>query len=139
MGWTGIQRDAGKILTEQDRRTEHNLAVLEAMREHARELQALIHDGCDPLAFGRLLDATWGLKRQLADGITNDRIDAWYARAREAGAVGGKLCGAGGGGFLLFVMAPERRSVVRQALADLPEVPIGYEAHGSRVLISTYG
>ena len=105
------------------------------MREHAHELQT-----CCPTArrsglVGRILDEGWQLKRGLASTITNDAIDAWYGRAPEAGAIGGKLCGAGGGGFLLFVVAPERQEAVRQALDDLIEVPVGYEVHGSRVLL----
>lgn len=135
MVWTGIQRDAGSVLIEQQRNTASNLQALQAMREHARQLSALTRNGFDPLAFGRILDETWRLKRQLATTITNDRIDAWYERALEAGAVGGKLCGAGGGGFLLFVMPPARRAAVRQVLGDLTDVPIGYEAQGSRVLL----
>jgi D-glycero-alpha-D-manno-heptose-7-phosphate kinase len=82
------------------------------------------------------LDATWASKCQLASGISNDRIDAWYQRAKEAGAVGGKICGAGGGGFLLLVTPPERKDVVRRALSDLDEVQIQYEAQGSCVLFS---
>ena len=135
MVWTGIQRDAGSVLTEQQRNTDSNFESLQAMREHARKLSALTRNGFDPLAFGRILDETWRLKRRLATTITNDRIDAWYEHALAAGAVGGKLCGAGGGGFLLFVMPPERRAEVRQALGDLTEIPLRYEAQGSRVLL----
>jgi D-glycero-alpha-D-manno-heptose-7-phosphate kinase len=123
------------VLAEQQRNAAGNLQSLQAMREHARTLSALTRNGFDPIAFGRILDETWRLKRRLAATITNDRIDAWYERALGAGAVGGKLCGAGGGGFLLFVMPPERRPGVRQALGDLTDVPIGYEAQGSRVLL----
>lgn len=135
MVWTGIQRDAGSVLSEQQRNTASNLPVLQVMREHARQLSVLTRNGFDPMAFGRVLDETWRLKRRLASTITTDRIDAWYERALEAGAVGGKLCGAGGGGFLLFVMAPDRRAAVRQALGELMDVPIGYESHGSKVLL----
>jgi len=135
MVWTGIQRDAGLVLTEQQRNTANNLHALHVMREHARQLSSLTRNGFDPMVFGRVLDETWRLKRRLATTITNDRIDAWYERALGAGAFGGKLCGAGGGGFLLFVMPPERRAEVRQALGDLMEVPLRYEAQGSRVLL----
>jgi D-glycero-alpha-D-manno-heptose-7-phosphate kinase len=81
------------------------------------------------------LDEGWQLKRQLASTITNDTIDASYRRARQAGALGGKLCGAGGGGFLLFVVPLPNQDAVRQALAELREVPIGPEAHGSHILL----
>jgi len=132
--WTGITRDAGQILAEQQRNTPQNLALLQAMRGHAEELQRLVRDGFNPLAFGDILDATWTLKRQLAHTISTVRIDAWYEQAKRAGAIGGKICGAGGGGFLLLVMPPERRDAVRQALAELREIRIAYEAQGSRVL-----
>jgi D-glycero-alpha-D-manno-heptose-7-phosphate kinase len=66
--------------------------------------------------------------------VTNSVIDDHYSRAIEAGAEGGKLCGAGGGGFLMFVVKPENRERVRQSLCDLSLVRIGYEVHGSRVL-----
>jgi D-glycero-alpha-D-manno-heptose-7-phosphate kinase len=138
MFWTRIRRDASSVLDEQQRRTVQNLELLRAMREDARRLQHLMRNGFEPLEFGRILDATWALKRQLARGITNDQIDAWYQRALDAGAVGGKICGAGGGGFLLLIMPSERREAVRQALGEMDEVRIRYEAKGSSVLFS-YG
>jgi len=137
MFWTKIRRDAGSVLAEQQHNTEQNLELLRTMREHARALQALMHNGFDPLKFGEVLDQTWALKRRLARGITNEQIDTWYQRAMEAGAVGGKVLGAGGGGFLLLVMPPERKETVRHALAaDMTEVDIRYEAQGSCVLFA---
>ncbi|HEY7416240.1 MAG TPA: hypothetical protein VH593_13690, partial [Ktedonobacteraceae bacterium] len=68
--------------------------------------------------------------------ITTDQIDTWYHRGREAGAWGGKLCGAGGGGFLLFVVPLAAQAAVRQALGTLQEVPMGPEAHGSQILFA---
>jgi D-glycero-alpha-D-manno-heptose-7-phosphate kinase len=134
MFWTGIQRDSGSVLKEQKENTHSKMEQLMAMRQHAQELRSLIQNGFNPIKFGQVLDASWQLKRDLASGISNDRIDAWYRRAMDAGAVGGKLCGAGGGGFLLFIVAPERQHAVRRALADITEMHIGYEAHGSRLL-----
>jgi D-glycero-alpha-D-manno-heptose-7-phosphate kinase len=89
----------------------------------------------DPATVGGILDHGWQLKRSLASQISNPAIDGWYERAIEAGAVGGKLCGAGGGGCILFIVTPDRQQAVRDALADLVEVPITYEVHGSRVLL----
>ncbi len=133
--WTGIRRDASSVLTEQQRRTEDNREHLQQMRGHARYLQDLMRNGFDPRVFGEILDQSWQLKRRLTSNMTNERIETWYASAKRAGAVGGKICGAGGGGFLLFVVAPQHQARVRQALDDLTEVSIRYEAHGSRVLI----
>jgi D-glycero-alpha-D-manno-heptose-7-phosphate kinase len=136
MFWTGHQRDAGAVLAEQRANTDRKLANLVRMREHAQELQGILCDGpVEPQHVGRLLHDGWQLKRELASTITNDQIDGWYERAIEAGADGGKLCGAGGGGCIVFIVVPERQDRVREALGDLIEVPISYEVHGSRVLL----
>jgi D-glycero-alpha-D-manno-heptose-7-phosphate kinase len=105
------------------------------MRQHAHQLQALLSNGHrDLLALGLVLDESWHLKRGLASAISTDQIDTWYRRARQAGATGGKLCGAGGGGFLLFVVPHAYQEAVRQALCGLREVPVGPEVHGSQIL-----
>jgi D-glycero-alpha-D-manno-heptose-7-phosphate kinase len=136
MFWTGHQRDAGAVLEEQRANTETKLADLVRMRDHARELQELLSNGrVEPQDVGRLLHEGWQLKRQLASTITTDQIDTWYERAIEAGAAGGKLCGAGGGGCIVFIVDPGSQGRVREALSDLVEVPISYEVHGSRVLL----
>jgi D-glycero-alpha-D-manno-heptose-7-phosphate kinase len=136
MFWTGHQRDAGVVLTEQKANTSRKLESLQEMRDHAHELQDLMSNGpVDPARVGRILDHGWQLKRGLASTITTDQIDQWYHRAMEAGADGGKLCGAGGGGCILFIADPERQDSVREALSDLVEVPVSYEVHGSRVLL----
>jgi D-glycero-alpha-D-manno-heptose-7-phosphate kinase len=132
--WTGIFRDAAGVLSDQRRNTPSQIANLTTIREHAVELRAQVQKGLDIREFGRLLGAGWQVKRKLAEGISNDQVDAWYQAACEAGALGGKLCGAGGGGFLLFIVPPEQQQDVRHALSSLKEVPIGYEAQGSRIL-----
>ena len=132
---TGIWRDASDILREQKRNTGINLEHLTTMRSHAQQLRGVIQNGFRPEEFGTVMDAGWQLKRQLADGVSNERIDTWYQRARYAGAWGGKLAGAGGGGFLAFMAPPQRHDDVRRALSDLKEVRVSYEPHGSRVLL----
>lgn len=133
--WTGHQRDASIVLTEQKANTVKKLDALLQMRDHAYRLQRLLNNGqFDLHAFGSLLDEGWNLKRQLASSITTSEIDGWYDRAKQAGALGGKLCGAGGGGFLVFVVQPGRQAAVRESLSTLREVKIGPEAHGSQVL-----
>ncbi len=136
MFWTGHQRDTGAVLTEQKANTPHKMDSLLRMREQAARLQDVLGAGsADTKAFGQILDEGWYLKRGLASLITTGEIDTWYQRARDAGAYGGKLCGAGGGGFLLFVAPPERQEAVRRALSPLREVPIAAEAHGSQILL----
>ncbi|GKS58297.1 GHMP kinase [Nitrospira sp.] len=134
--WTGHQRDASSVLTEQKANTISKMDALLQMREHAYRLQRLLSNGqCDLKAVGCLLDEGWQLKRQLASTISTGEIDGWYERAKQAGALGGKLCGAGGGGFLVFVVPPARQNGVRQVLSSLREVKIGPEVHGSQILL----
>jgi D-glycero-alpha-D-manno-heptose-7-phosphate kinase len=137
MFWTGHQRDASVVLAEQKLNMETKLAALERMRDQAAELQNAMSNGkpLDPHYLGAMLDEGWQLKRSLAKTITSGRIDEWYDRALRAGAVGGKLAGAGGGGCMLFIVPPEKQPAVRAALSDLIEVPVDYEVHGSRVLL----
>ena len=136
MFWTGTQRDASSVLTEQRQNIPSRLEYLKKMRAHAHEMRELAQAGpFEPEAFGRILDQSWQLKRQLASSISSWQIDSYYQCAMQAGAQGGKLCGAGNGGFLLFIIKPEKQSEVRKALSDLVEVPVRFEVHGSRVLL----
>jgi len=137
MFYTGLTRDARVILGDQQKRMASEEATLRAhvrMRDYARELRdQLWRNEIDD--FGNLLHANWLLKRELAPGISNERIDTWYARARAAGAEGGKVLGAGGGGFLLLYCRPERQARVRAALSDLREFPFEFEAQGTRLIL----
>jgi D-glycero-alpha-D-manno-heptose-7-phosphate kinase len=138
--WTGHQRDTRSVLTEQKQNMPAKLDALRRMRDDAYQLQGIVSNGALEMAeVGRILDESWNLKRQLASSITNEQIDTWYEQATNAGADGGKLLGAGGGGFLLFIVEPERQDAIRRALPGLNEVPISYEVHGSRVLSPTGG
>jgi D-glycero-alpha-D-manno-heptose-7-phosphate kinase len=133
---TGIWRDASEVLSEQKRNTDLNLDQLTAMRSHAQELRGVIQNGFRLENFGSVMDSGWQLKRQLATGISNERIDTWYQRAMDAGAWGGKLAGAGGGGFLALIAPPESHEDVRRALSDLKDIPVSYETQGSLLLLS---
>ena len=86
------------------------------------------------LDFGRLLDEAWKLKRSLGQGVSNNEIDEIYATALRSGAVGGKLLGAGGGGFLLVFAAPENHAVLKVKLNNLLEIPFRFERSGSQVI-----
>jgi D-glycero-alpha-D-manno-heptose-7-phosphate kinase len=134
MFWTGHQRDSSSVLSEQKANTPAKLDTLLRMREHAERLQTLCGNGCFHIEkFGAILDESWELKRQLSSKITTGEIDRWYDEAMAAGAEGGKLCGAGGGGFLLFIVKPGKQEAVRESLSALKEVPIAHEVHGSQV------
>jgi len=133
--WTGMQRDASSVLQEQIRNTSSKRRYLERMRQHAHRLEEMLCNGTlDAGSFGRVLDAGWRLKRTLAGSISSPAIDRWYKVAKMAGAEGGKICGAGGGGFLMLIVRPERKHAVRQALSELQEMSVAPEVYGSRVV-----
>lgn len=96
--------------------------------------KVLTDDNIDLKEFGRLLDYTWKLKRQTGTRISTGNIDELYEKAINAGAIGGKLLGAGGGGFLIFYVLPERQKVVREALNNLMYIPFHFETEGTRVI-----
>ena len=114
----------------------------EAKVKRLLEMLELVDDAEDVLTnkkrdldeFGRLLDHTWKLKRQTGSAVSTSNIDALYQRGIEAGALGGKLLGAGGGGFLVFYVQPEKREALKAAMHDLLYVPFHFEDGGSRVL-----
>ena len=104
--------------------------------EMVNEAEAILQDTKTPLAdIGRLLNESWSLKRELADEICTPAVDNIYEAALAAGAVGGKLLGAGGGGFVLFYVEPENQQLVREALAKLTEVHFDLDHVGSKIVI----
>jgi len=131
--WTGLTRDAATVLAAQRANTPARVAELSWLRDQAVAMRSELSNGFRARAFGAGLDAGWRLKRTLAPGISDSRIDAWYERARAAGATGGKLCGAGGGGFLLLAVPPSRQQAVCEALPELRRVRFGFEPRGSRL------
>jgi D-glycero-alpha-D-manno-heptose-7-phosphate kinase len=131
--FTNVTRKAEDVLAEQVRTVTDKIGVLRTMKELAKQARYAL--ACGALDdFGALLDDTWRLKRQLARGISNSAIDDMYDAAKAAGALGGKITGAGGGGFLLLYCRPDRRDDVRQALRDLPELPFNLERAGTKVI-----
>lgn len=134
--FTGVSRTASNIAKDQmqaqakgDKKTE-----LTAMRELVDEALEVIAEGSDLNDVGRLLHETWQLKRSLSSSIAPDFVDEIYARARKAGAIGGKLLGAGGGGFMLFFAPPEYHLSIMQELEDLLWVPFEFESGGSQII-----
>ena len=131
--YTQQQRDANAILQRQSDGTKDRMSILRAMRDLAQEMRlALGGSGLDE--FGRLLHEGWQLKRSLGFGISVDLVDAWYEQARKLGAQGGKLLGAGGGGFLLLFAPPERHNMIREALGNPRELTFGIDRRGGRVI-----
>jgi D-glycero-alpha-D-manno-heptose-7-phosphate kinase len=137
--WTGVQRDAGDVLSEQQRNIGERQAELHVLHEMAGRCRDLLLSRFDPKRFGAILHEGWMAKQQLSRGVSNSQINAWYQLALERGALGGKIAGAGGGGFLYLVVPPERQPGVRQALAGMTEVAVGFEPRGSRLLFTNNG
>ena len=109
---------------------------------HLKEMYALVDDAEKVLTdknvslddFGRLLDYTWRLKRQIGSAVSTDSIDRLYERGIKAGAIGGKLLGAGGGGFLVFYVQPEKKEAVKNTMKDLMYIPFEFETSGTQVI-----
>lgn len=133
--FTGMQRDAGDILHEQRNRIADTSDTLIKMRDMTIRCRELLLGRSEILTeFGALLDEGWKAKRTLASKISSQGIEDAYARALRAGALGGKIAGAGGGGFLYLLVRPECQAAVRRALPEMTQVEIKYEPRGSRVL-----
>lgn len=133
--YTGVTRKAETILTEQQNNISQRLVVLRRIKAIAetahRELTAGNID-----AIGYLLNESWELKKQLASQVSNGTINALYEAARKAGALGGKITGAGGGGFLMIYCPLERRQAVRAALSPMREIPVQLEPDGAKVIFN---
>ena len=133
--WTGMQREAEGILHEQRAMISDTADTLVQMRDLAaqcRDALLVIHE--DLRGFGAIVDSGWRAKRGLATKISSPQIDVCYARALAAGALGGKIAGAGGGGFLYLVVPPDAQASVRATLPDMVDVPVKYEPRGVRLL-----
>lgn len=135
MFFTGFTRFSADIqkdtqLSVKDR-TKQLLEMASLVSEAER---VLVDKGCDLDEFGRLLDHTWRLKRQTGDKISTEGIDALYEAALKAGAAGGKLLGAGGGGFLVFYVEPDKQSRVREAMRGMLHVPFRFESSGTKII-----
>lgn len=134
--FTGRTRKSETILSEQRENIEDREKILCQMADQARQLKEALEAG-DYYAVGRVMREGWELKKKLASKISNPDLDRWYQKALDAGAVGGKISGAGGGGFFLLFVPPDKRQKVRQALSDLQEMPFHLERAGSRVIFNT--
>lgn len=136
MFYTGITRSAAEILKEQTQALGSRQDAIEQMHRMVEHAYAVRHEleGGNPDAVGEILHESWLLKRGLASGISNPEIDGWYESARAAGALGGKILGAGGGGFMLLYVLPERQAAVKRALGTLRQIPFHFECDGSKII-----
>ncbi|HEX8962655.1 MAG TPA: kinase [Rhodocyclaceae bacterium] len=132
--FTGMQRHASEIAGEQIRTLKDRASELREMTKVVYEARDILASEAPLEEFGRLLHEQWQLKRSLSRLISNDTIDDIYARAIGAGAIGGKLLGAGGGGFMLFFVRPELQPAVKKALDGLLHVPFRFDVTGSQII-----
>ena len=134
--FTGVSRHASVIAQEQIQNTHRNKNELSKMKKLTDEAYKIIASGKDDFVdFGRLLNETWQLKRKLSSKITTRDIDDIYETAIKSGAVGGKLCGAGGGGFIVFYVEPENQKRVKEALSNFLHVPFKFDFSGSEIMV----
>jgi D-glycero-alpha-D-manno-heptose-7-phosphate kinase len=133
--YTGITRSADTILSEQKNNINDRIGVLREIKQMAIQARTNLEEG-DFDAFGSLLHQSWELKKKMAGAISNSTINDIYDVARRAGAVGGKITGAGGGGFILLYVPYEKQSAVRQALPNLQELPFRLESDGTKVIFN---
>jgi len=133
--YTNTTRDANLILKEQRKKTEEKRKTLQQMRDYVPRVIDAIQNGRFE-DIGRILHENWLLKSSLASSITNSKIDEMYQTALDAGAMGGKLCGAGGGGFLLLYVTRDKQEKVREAMKDYRELPFMLEPYGSRIIFN---
>jgi len=133
--WTGMQRKAEKILADQDRRTDVNIQQLDAMKHLAAELLNELHGLSLTLPrLAELLNEGWAMKRGLSDSISNEEIESFWQELLDAGAIGGKLLGAGGGGFMLAAVPEENQPRFLARMSDRNPLPFQVDPLGARIL-----
>jgi D-glycero-alpha-D-manno-heptose-7-phosphate kinase len=136
--FTGFSRIASKIAEEQIKKTPERINELKQMHQMVDEAVEILNERDSDLTdFGKLLHQNWMIKRKLTSKITNKTINDIYEKGRKAGALGGKILGAGGGGFMLFFVEPEYQTQVKKALKHLLHVPIRFDSIGSQIIYYT--
>lgn len=134
--FTGVSRIASEVAKSKIENLEKRSTELRRMRAHVDEAISILQSTSTSIEdFGRLLHDSWQLKRSLSPRVSTPHIDELYAEARQAGALGGKILGAGGGGFLLLFARPEDQSAIRARLERLVHVPFNFDDSGSRIVL----
>lgn len=134
MFFTGFSRTASEIAAHQVQNIPNKTKELTAMCQMVLKAIEILNGNEDLLKFGRLLDESWKLKRSLSNKVSTPHIDQLYDAARQAGAEGGKLLGAGGGGFLLLFVSPEKQKKVRERFKNLLAIPFRFENLGTQII-----
>ncbi|MEW6101512.1 MAG: kinase [Candidatus Omnitrophota bacterium] len=132
--FTGFSRTASEIAAEQIKRTPHNRKELKIMHQFVNNALEILNSNVDLASFGKLLHENWQIKRTLSDKITSPQIDEIYSAALSCGALGGKLLGAGGGGFMLIFASPAVQGKIKKRLKKLLFVPFRFDSLGSQII-----
>jgi len=132
--YTGIKRTAATVAEQVINNIDSRKQQLSAMKQLVDQGLSILNSQSSIAGFGELLHEAWQLKRSLNAAISNGEVDSLYLRARSAGATGGKLTGAGGGGFFLVFAAPEKHEQIRNALSELIHVPVQLDFTGSQII-----
>lgn len=131
--YTGLTRDSSKIFEKQKETTINKSEILDEMVDIADKSYELLNNK-EYDEFGKLLNRAWNVKKKFADNISNNLIDEMYSKALDAGAMGGKILGAGGGGFLLLYVPFDKQNNVRNSLKDFKEVKFSFDEIGSQIV-----
>lgn len=132
--FTGFQRFAKDIEQDKIATIDQKTKNLLEMKQYVSQSIDILNSDTDICQFGQLLNETWERKKQLSDKVSNDHIDAMYRLGRENGAIGGKLLGAGGGGFMLLFVRPSDREQLLKAMSNFTVVPFAFENSGSQII-----
>jgi len=132
--FTGRTRSASEILKEQKSNVPQNREALREMKKMAEKIKSVIESSGSLKLVGEILKEGWQIKKTMAAGISTPEIDQWYDRGMKAGAWGGKILGAGGGGFLFFLCHPDKQAKLKSELSDLRSIPFEMEKSGSQII-----
>lgn len=133
--FSGLSRTASEIVAEQIEKTSINIPNLHKMKDLVDDAFSILNSNQNLSEFGELLNYTWELKKSLSSKITNSEIDGMYKKAIKAGAIGGKLLGAGGGGFMVFYVEQEKQEYVKKALDGYLHIPFDFDFEGSKIVV----
>lgn len=134
--FTGISRISSEVSVDTIKNISSKIKEMQIMNSFVNEgIDILKNKNKSLLEFGILLDEAWKIKRKLSNRISNNKIDSIYKKAKNAGAIGGKILGAGGGGFMMLFVEPKKQEAVRKVLSSLVYVPVVFENKGSQIVI----
>jgi len=133
--FSGLARTASDVVEEQMKKTSVNIPNLNKMKNMVDEAKDILTSERNLNEFGELLNYTWELKKSLSSKVSNPEIDNMYSKAINAGAIGGKLLGAGGGGFMAFYVEKENQEKVKLALSNYLHIPFNFDFDGSKIVV----